>query len=163
MSDVQVVTPGNLGPDFIANSVAKQYELRPDLVIGASVDAATKSLVFKQRGGTTISVPLAAIDIHVTQASYDAATYQLTLIDTENSTIIVDLTELAKTQTATSLTVAIAGDGSSAAPLEANVLIDPASDASLSISSSGLLANVSAVVNVPLYDAFGVLMGHIAP
>lgn len=160
----QVVTPSNLNtPDFdIGGRVANKISLDGRLFVSAVQDNTAKTLTLTQLDGTDVVLSMAALDIFVDDltTAYDATTNIITLKQTNGGAdVVINLSELQTAAISNGIATTMSGDGSDASPLKVDVLIDPASDASLTASAAGVKLDATLLLPVELTDAFNV---HIA-
>lgn len=156
----KVVTPDNLLPaDFdIGGRVANQIALRGDIFIAATVDNTAKTLTLTKIDGTTTVVSLAAFDIYVdpTATSYDATANVLTFKQTSGGPdVVINLNDLQKSAVSDGIATTASGDGTDASPLKIDVIVDPASHASLTASAAGIKLDAAVLLPVDVQDAFG--------
>lgn len=168
MTTKVIITPGNLNTDHftIANSkVNLNSALINPFFTSVTLDTSVPGApvyTFTRQDGTTTSVAANVNDVHLEAEGtlYDAASMTLTLALNDGSTDTIDLSELSKTTSENSTSVAFSGEGTAASPLSATVTIDAARGLSTTASGVGLDATSARQVlfDVELQDINGVVL-----
>ena len=162
----QVVTVPNLHtPDFeIGTRVPNKITLNGNIIVAVAEDATAKTVTYTKADGTTQVISMAAFDIHVddTTSAYDATANVLTLKQKNGGPdVVINLDDLQKSAISNGIATVMSGDGTDASPLKVDVVVDPASDPSLTASAAGVKLDVAALLPVEVVDAFGVAIGHM--
>ena len=168
MTTKVIVTPGNLNTDHftIANSkVNLNSSLINPFFTAVTLDTSTPGApvyTFTRQDGTTTSVAANVNDVHLDTAgtTYDAASMTLTLALNDGSIDTIDLSELSKTVSQGSSSIAFSGEGTTVSPLSATVTVDAARGLSVTAGGVGLNATSARQVlfDVVLTDINGVVL-----